>query len=119
MRRPVAIGFLLLFGLGPLMAQADAAEALARSLGELVHREVIEMPERPVGVDGLAFAASGAEQPPGPQAFLGLFTLSDVGALTPRPAAPVEPATLRLPGEAHWPPTSPQVRQACLQVFRF
>src|ERR1035437_2219402 len=103
MRRTAAAGFLLLFGLGPLVAQAEAAEALARSLGELVHREVIEMPERPVGVDGLAFATSGAEQPTGPQALLDAFTLPDLGFLTPRPSVPVVPATLRLPGEAQWP----------------
>ena len=51
MRRALTGGFLMLLLLGPFAAQVEAAEAFARSLAELIHRDVIE----PEGVDGPGF----------------------------------------------------------------
>src|SRR5262249_6763283 len=119
MRRAFTAVVLAVCVTAPLRAQADAAEALARSVAEIVRRDVIEPAEPPVEGDG-AMAASLQPQPhPGPNTAHPVVSPLDLPAPDPSPPRPAVRAQARRPGEAHWPVSPPRLRQACLQVFLF
>jgi hypothetical protein len=109
----------VLFWLGPLLAQAEAAEALALSIAEIAHPSVIEPTDSPTGADDLTATSLEAEQRSVPEA-------AHPDSLPfPHPVQPLSPwhtpacAAVHRPNETPWPLVPGNARQASLQVFRF
>jgi hypothetical protein len=119
MRRAAVVSFLVLYVLGPFVVQAEASEALALSLAELVHRNVIEPTESPTGGDDLNATLVQAAPHLGIDSLHAVPILPHTPGPPPAQSRPPSPANNRRPGEAAWPPAPRNARQACLQVFRF
>jgi hypothetical protein len=118
-RRSAVVGFLVLFWLGPLLAEAEAAEALALSIAEIAHPSVIEPTDPPAGADDLTAISLQADRRP-------VRAATHPDALPfPHPVQPLSPwnaptcAAVHRPIEAPWPLVPGNARQASLQVFRF
>jgi hypothetical protein len=115
MRRAAVVVLLFLFGSGPLVAQAEAAESLALSIAELAHPSVIEPTDSPAGPADLSVTSYRAERLPVPVA-------SKVGSLPP--PHPVFPwnapacAAERRMIDVFCPVVPGNSCQASLQVFR-
>jgi hypothetical protein len=119
MRRSSAVALLTLFVLGPLVAQAEAAEALALSMAELVHRNVIEPTAPPAEGEDLPPASIQGRLHPAveaPQVVPGPFCLLDS---LPVASCRQDRRAARRPGEAAWLLFPRNARQAYLQVFQF
>lgn len=115
MRRAAVAVLLFLFGSGPLVAQAEAAESLALSIAELAHPSMIEPTDPPAGADDLTATSFLAGR------------LSVPGASQTDPLPPPHPASLwnapkcaapHRPVDASWSMIPGSAHQACLQVFR-
>jgi hypothetical protein len=114
MRRLLALWCLTATLLAPLLATAEAAEALADSLAELVNPHVIEPGGDPD--DGTTPPTIKAERPihdadtaPAPCGALALPLAPSPGRVSP----------LARPGDSPRPPDPPGRRQALLSVFLF
>ena len=118
LRRAAAVAWLLVLLAGPLHAQAEAAEALGRSIAEITCPDVIEPTEPSVGGAALSASSLPADPHPGPippsLAFAGFAPGLPYGPLFAQGSPPSRPRT----GEASDPPPAHPSRPR-LCVFRF
>jgi hypothetical protein len=119
MRRIVLLGCSLVILAGPFLCQAEAAEVFARSLSELIDRNVIE-PVEPAD-DCYCLSGASLQAESGGGDVWAAPSASWLDRLTPAlwTAGLGEEDCERLPGEAQWPPSPARLRQAFLQIFLF
>ncbi len=118
MRRALTGGILTLLLLGPFAAQAEAAEAFARSLAELIHPQVIEPDDLSGGeARGPTDVSLRVEPHPGPHApDLHPLRREWLGPLV-TPPGPTFRAFDRRRDDPPWPSHLRSRRLASLQVF--